>query len=371
MSKSSKVMLSVIGAVLAVCVLITVVVSVSKKNENSGNSNSFADNTNILVTDRNTQAAVNNLAADIIGKWTDSANMSGYEFFADGSVVVTYVNLTVPVVNFPINGSAKGSYTLSGNDLTVNFSIYSKTITKSFTASVLNNSLTLINKENSETSTYKREGTQAVEESTENSVSVPQKGIVGAWENGDGSIKYIFDENSKFTVIYKNANDPAVSGEKLQGTFNGVYMLNNEKVTVQFNYKSKKITREFVYLISGSTMSFTDSKDDTTILVRGTMTQTGADSLLGKWSDSTGMSSFDFKQGGVVNITYVNFVVPVINMPIDGTVVGSYVVKDNTVTISSSIYSKTIKNTYIFTVDGNSLILTDVNDNTVSTYIKK
>jgi hypothetical protein len=44
--------------------------------------------------------------------------MSGYEFKEGGVVVITYVNLTVPVVNIPINGSFTGSYSISGNKVT-------------------------------------------------------------------------------------------------------------------------------------------------------------------------------------------------------------------------------------------------------------
>lgn len=370
MTKSTKIMISVISAVLAVCIMITVIASVSKKH-NSPSSQTQGDSSQSLVTDSNLQSTAPDLSKEILGKWADSAGMSGYEFAADGSVVVTYVNLTVPVVNMPINGSAKGTYTLSGNDLTVSFSIYSKTISRKFNAKIENNSLILTNKEDSDVSTYSRVDAQAGSSEADTQSAPVQSGINGSWKNSDSSVKYVFEDASKVTVIYKDAIVPSVGSGKLNGSYNGIYMLGDGTVTIQFNYNSKKITQNYTYLISGSTMSFTDSDNDTTIFVRGESLSKGQEALLGKWSDSANMSGYEFKKNGIVNITYVNFVVPVINMPIDGTVTGSYIVKDNTVTISASIYSRTIKNTYTFAVEGNSLILTDTEDSSVSTYMKR
>lgn len=367
-------MLCVISAVLAACIAITAIVSLSKKGSSKDDflTSEQSDPTNDApASDGNSGNTNVDLSTLIIGKWTDSANMSGYEFFEDGSVVVTYVNLTVPVVNMPINGSTKGTYTLNGSDLTVKFSIYSKTISKDFTASVENNTLTLVSKEDGGVATYAKTDAQSESDNASDSEAIGSNGITGAWENGDGAIKYVFDENSKVTVIYKNAVDSSVASEKLNGTYTGVYMLDGENITIQFTYKSKKVTQKYTLLVSGSTMSFTDSKDDTTIFVRSTSIATDANALLGSWSDSTGMSGYEFKENGVANITYVNFVVPVINMPIDGTVVGSYTVEDNKVTISASIYSRTIKNTYTFAVEGNTLTFTDTEDGRVSTYMKK
>ena len=78
-----------------------------------------------------------------MGKWEDSAAMSGYEFKEGGVVVITYVNLTVPVVNIPINGSFTGSYSVSGGKLTVSYSIYGNSMVETYEYSVNGNSLTL------------------------------------------------------------------------------------------------------------------------------------------------------------------------------------------------------------------------------------
>ncbi len=368
-------MICVISAVLVACVAITGIVSLSKRSSTADKTTTTLqpDMTGEpLVTDISSNNTNVDLSQLIIGKWTDSANMSGYEFAQDGSVIVTYVNLTVPVVNMPINGSTKGTYTLNGNDLTVKFSIYSKTISRNFTASVEDNTLTLVNKEDGGVATYGKADAQGESNSASSSEAASlQNGITGAWENSDATIKYVFDDNAKVTVVYKNAADSSVENGKISGTYTGIYMVDRDNITIQFNYKSKKVTQKYTFLISGTTMSFTDSHDETTIYVRSTSVQTDASALIGSWRDSTGMSGYEFKQNGIANITYVNFVVPVINMPIDGTVAGSYTVKDNQVTISSSIYSRTIKNTYTFAVEGNTLTLTDVEDGKVSTYMKK
>lgn len=94
------------------------------------------------------------LAEALLGKWTDSAGMSGYEFFSDGSVNMTYVNLAS--FNIPFDGTAKGVYTLEGDVLTVKFSIYSATIQNTYKIKVEGNVLTMFNTQEYATSTYSR-----------------------------------------------------------------------------------------------------------------------------------------------------------------------------------------------------------------------
>ncbi len=95
-----------------------------------------------------------NLAADILGKWNDSAGMSGYEFLQDGRVNCTYVDLAQ--FGVPFNGKAPGLYSLEGDILTVKFSIYSATIKKVYRVTVTGNELSMYDLEEHETSTYVR-----------------------------------------------------------------------------------------------------------------------------------------------------------------------------------------------------------------------
>jgi len=99
-------------------------------------------------------AVTGNLEADILGKWTDSAGMSGYEFLEGGRVNMTYVDLAQ--FGVPFNGKASGLYTLEGDTLTVKFSIYTATIKKTYRVSVAQNELSMYDLEERETSTYAR-----------------------------------------------------------------------------------------------------------------------------------------------------------------------------------------------------------------------
>lgn len=376
MTKSTKIMIAVIGGVLAVCIALTVGVSISKSQNNNPTVESTQQGeTNGAVSDATNQTTTTSpaqtLAEQILGKWSDSTQMSGYEFFSDGSVNLTYVNLTVPVLNFPINGTAKGTYTLNGNDLTVKFSIYSKTIEKHFTASVENNTLSLYDKEDRETGTYERVVSTSNETTSSSQTSTDESGLCSTWVNADGSIKYTFNENLTVGVSYANAQVSSISSSVLNGTYSGVYMTDGDKITLQYMMNSQKVTQEFTYTLSGASLSLKDESGDTTILIRSSSSSTSSNSIIGKWSDSTAMSGYEFKDGGSVDITYVNFTVPVINMPINGTYSGSYKIEGDKITISASIYSKSVVNTYIYAVDGNILTLTNTEDGSISTYARQ
>ena len=94
----------------------------------------------------------------LLGKWMDSSNMSGYEFQEEGIVELTYANFTVAVVNIPFTGSVKGTYSIGeDNTLTINYSIYSKSITKSYTYSIEDSTLTMVEKESGNRSMYIRQ----------------------------------------------------------------------------------------------------------------------------------------------------------------------------------------------------------------------
>lgn len=76
-------MLSVIGSVLAVCILITAAASINSKiKQNGGESeteNTYVSSSGALQQTTAEQPAP--ISELIIGNWRDSANMSGYEFF--------------------------------------------------------------------------------------------------------------------------------------------------------------------------------------------------------------------------------------------------------------------------------------------------
>ena len=96
--------------------------------------------------------------------------------------------------------------------------------------------------------------------------------------------------------------------------------------------------------------------------------------ILGSWRDSTGTMGYEFLENNACKITYADVVIPIINLPYNGTVDGTYsVTKDEAgsyhVSVTFNILSKTLTKDYIFTVEGNALNLTDTADGTVTTLI--
>ncbi len=309
----------------------------------------------------------------ILGKWTDSANMSGYAFYEDGTVEMTYVNLTIPVINIPINGTSKGVYTLEGDKLVTKFSIYSATLEYTYTVKVENNSLSMKDHEDGETATYQRASAEGATLPSVSSQELSQVDeVVGSWINDNSTVKYAFKDDGTLKVTFSNAKVASISTEMLNGEYTGVYLTEGKSMIMQFTVETQRVTQKCDFSVSKNTLSLTDETGSTTLYVReGTAIVTpGSADLIGKWTDSAGMSGYEFKEGGIVVITYVDFVVPVVNIPINGSFSGSYTISGNKITISSSIYGKSIVDTYEYTLSENSLTLV-ASDGDVSTYIKK
>lgn len=94
--------------------------------------------------------------------------------------------------------------------------------------------------------------------------------------------------------------------------------------------------------------------------------------ILGKWMDSSNMSGYDFQEEGIVELTYANFTVPVVNIPFTGTVKGTYSLgEDNTLTITYSIYSKSITKTYTYSIEDSALTLVEKESGDRFVYIRQ
>lgn len=94
--------------------------------------------------------------------------------------------------------------------------------------------------------------------------------------------------------------------------------------------------------------------------------------ILGKWMDSSNMSGYDFQEEGIVELTYANFTVPVVNIPFTGTVKGTYSLgEDNTLTITYSIYSKSITKTYTYSIEDSALTLVEKESGDRAIYIRQ
>ncbi len=381
MDKSTKIIAALLAAIVAVFAVVVVVTTTAMRKDDEPDPTFTTapsvtvapDVTTTPTTSPTTTVPPTPLSELILGKWTDSANMSGYAFNADGTVEMTYVNLNIPVINIPINGVSKGTYTLDGDILVTKFSIYSATIENKYTVKVENNSLSMKDHEDGETATYQRASapsTTVPVGSTQEITQVDE--IVGSWINDNSTVKYAFNDDGTFGVTFTDARVASVSTAVLNGEYQGVYLTDGTSVIIQFTADGKKITQRCTFSVSKNTLSLTDETGNTDLYVReGTSIVTpGSGSLTGKWSDSTGMSGYEFKEGGVVIITYVNLTVPVVNIPINGNFTGSYSISGNKLTVSYSIYGNSMVDTFEYSVNGNSLSLKK-SDGSVSTYIKE
>lgn len=368
--QSKKIITIAVSAILILGLAGVGIYGITNSNDGTDPTSSTADAVSTTdipsVSDTTTQVsttAAPDIRAAILGKWTDSANMSGYHFYEDGTVEMTYVNLTIPVINIPINGTSKGVYSIEGDKLTTKFSIYSATIENTYTVMVENNTLTMFNVSEGEKATYARavaeEGTTAEEVSATVSPEIDETEIVGSWISGDGTVSYSFSKDGTMSFT--------LDGD----VFTGVYMAIGDEVTIQYTAGRRKVTEKYTYKISKNSLSLEDGKDTTILIRRGTQYVPSAESeLLGKWRDGADMSGYEFLEGGVAKITYVNLTIPVINMPINGTFTGSYTVNGDKLTVNFTIYGNAITDSFTFSVKDNVLSLIDAEGEN-ATYFKK
>lgn len=381
MLNSNKTIAGIVAGVLAVCILLVGVVALVRDDKKSEETTTFgATSASTPVTDENgstvpapsssdtvtTTSPAENLKEKILGKWMDSANMSGYEFFADGTVKVTYVNLDIPFVNLPINGTANGVYTLEGDRLTTKFSIYSATIDDSFRVTIENNMLSLYNYEELETATYTKVASSEPTSVQGAADSVVAADLEGAWINSAETKKYSFESDGAIYVTVRNEDVSTT-------TYKGIYLKQDASVIIQYTADGETVTENYTYTVVGNTLSLTDAEGNIYLFSRSSAASgsVGTGGLAGKWLDGAGLSGYTFKEGGVVDVTYVNFTVPVINMPINGTFTGTYSTDGDKLTISYSVYGKAMNETYTYAVAEKSLTLTSTTDGTVKSYVRQ
>lgn len=75
----------------------------------------------------------------------------------------------------------------------------------------------------------------------------------------------------------------------------------------------------------------------------------GPDQIAGVWKDSYGLTEYRFNQDGTMKIEALNL----------GSFKGTYSIQDSKITIQYKIVVKTVKNTYDFRIDGDTLYLDD------------
>ena len=99
--------------------------------------------------------------------------------------------------------------------------------------------------------------------------------------------------------------------------------------------------------------------------------------LVASWTDSNALSGYEFRGDGTVKITYANFTVPILNTNFNGTVEGAYTTSEsedgekNYVTVTYTIFNKSIETKYEYFVEENVLTLTDLDDGDKTVYVKQ
>ncbi len=96
--------------------------------------------------------------------------------------------------------------------------------------------------------------------------------------------------------------------------------------------------------------------------------------ILGSWRDSTQTMGYEFKENNAVTVTFLDITVPIVNLPYKGTVEGTYQITKRDdgnyyVTITYTVFATSVTKDYMFTVEGNALTLTDVQDGKVVVYM--
>lgn len=96
--------------------------------------------------------------------------------------------------------------------------------------------------------------------------------------------------------------------------------------------------------------------------------------ILGAWRDSTGTIGYEFLEGGACKVTYADVMIPIINYKYNGTVDGAYSLsKDDAgvlhLDVTFTILSKSITKSYTYTVDKNTLSLTDTADGSTTVFL--
>lgn len=84
--------------------------------------------------------------------------------------------------------------------------------------------------------------------------------------------------------------------------------------------------------------------------------------IIGKWKDSTGIVGYEFLEDGTVKFS-------VLGVPVSGTYTMDK--KAETVTLTGTIFVKSISETYKYQIEESKLTLTNVSSGDAATYIRE
>lgn len=93
-------------------------------------------------------ACVKTPEKQILGSWRDSTQTMGYEFKENNLVTVTFLDITVPIVNLPYKGTVEGTYQITKRDdgnyyVTITYTVFATSVTKDYMFKVDGAALTL------------------------------------------------------------------------------------------------------------------------------------------------------------------------------------------------------------------------------------
>lgn len=207
------------------------------------------DNTEKETTTKKKDKTEKSVEELLIGSWTDNANFSGYEFMKDGIMKVTYFNMELLELDDVISGTYTGTYTLDGNKLTVNYTIYSKAITKSYKVKVDENTLTLKD-ETGESAIYVRKGASSVMKNVD-------KKLLGSWKSNLNG--YEFKDTGVVAITFIDLSSMGIT-LPINGTVNGVYTLDGDTLTIKYSIYTGVIKKKFKYKIDGKVLTLIDTE---------------------------------------------------------------------------------------------------------------
>lgn len=219
----------------------------------------------------------------------------------------------------------------------------------------------------SEVSSQKTEESQSQNnEQSSSSASL----LLGEWTDNANFSGYEFFDNGTMKVTYFNMEMINLD-DVIEGTYNGTYSVDGDRLTVSYTIYSKAITKNYIYKVDENTLTLRGDGEEAIYVRKGasTVMENVDPKLLGKWSSN--LSGFDFKENGVVAITYIDLGSMGINLPINGTVDGIYTVKGDEITIKYSIYTGVIEKTYKYSIDKDTLTLTEKGTNETGVYTRK
>lgn len=210
----------------------------------------------------------------------------------------------------------------------------------------------------------------SVTEKKENSNSNSEKLLLGKWNDNANFSGYEFFDNGTMKVTYFNMAAFNLD-EIIEGTYIGTYDVEDDTITISYTIYSKAVTKKYTFFVDENTLTLSRDGEDAIYVREGaeTVMKNVDKKLLGKWSSN--LSGFEFKDTGVVTITFIDLGSMGINIPINGTVDGIYTVDGDEITIRYSIYSGVIEKTYKYSVSKDVLKMTEKGTNKTGAYIRK